>query len=83
MLVLADKAIFQQKAFHIDRNKSLFAETRLFWQNIWFRQSFGFSKWSVSVFSVSVKNLFRSDTTAYGITPLLVLGVGGPRENDR
>ena len=44
------------------------AEIRLFRQNILFWPNFGFLKWLVSVFGVSVKNLFRSNTSGLALT---------------
>ena len=58
----ADTVVFRPKVLHFGRNKSISAEITLFRQNIWFRPNFGFSIRPLSVFGVSVKNLFRSDT---------------------
>ena len=60
--ILTETRLFRQKQYSFGRNNTLSAETTLFRQNIRIRPNFGFSKWSVSVFGVSVKNLFRSDT---------------------
>ena len=62
-LVSADTEVFWPKSLHFGRNKIISAEIRIFRQNIRFRPNFGFSEWPVSVFGVSVKNLFRSDTS--------------------
>ena len=50
-------SLFWQKQDSFGRHKTLSAETRFFRQNIWFRPNFGYSIWSVSE-----KNLFRTNT---------------------
>ena len=63
MFVLAEIMMFLPKRVYFGRNRTVLAETRLFRPNIRFRPNFGFCEWPVSVFGVSVKNLFRSDTS--------------------
>ena len=63
MVISAEIMMFLPKVGYFGRNKTVSAETRLFRPNIRFRPNFGFCEWPVSVFGVSVKNLFRSDTT--------------------
>ena len=62
MVISAEIMMFLPKVVYFGRNKTVSAETRLFLPNIRFRPNFGFCEWPVSVFGVSAKNLFRSDT---------------------
>ena len=64
MVISAERMMFLPKVGYFGRNKTVSAETRLFQPNIRFRPNFGFSELPVSVFGVSVKNLFRSNTRA-------------------
>ena len=63
MFVLAEIMMFLPKVVYFGRNRTVLAETRLFRPNIRFRPNFGFCEWPVSVFGVSAKNLFRSNTS--------------------
>ena len=69
MVILAEIMMFLPKVVYFGRNKTVSAETRLFRPNIRFRPNFVFCEWPVSVFGVSAKNLFRSNTrTASSVT---------------
>ena len=60
---LAEEVMFLPKIVYFGRNKTISAETRKFWPNIRFWPKFSFCEWPISVFGVSAKNLFWSNTT--------------------
>ena len=82
MTISAETCSFLQKQLYFGRNRSVSAEIRLFRQNILFRPNFGFLKWPVSVFGVSVKNLFRSNTTVRTIFGLQKAHEKAPKEEE-
>ena len=63
MVISAEIVKFLPEVVYFGRNKTISAETIYFRPNILFQPNFGFCEWLVSVFGVSAKNLFRSNTT--------------------
>ena len=63
MVILAEIVMFLPKVVYFGRNKTISAEIRQIWPNIRFRPNFGFCEGPVSVFGVSAKNMFRSNTS--------------------
>ena len=63
MVILAETLMFLPKVVYFGRNKTISAEIRQFQPNIQFWPNFGFCEGPVSVFGVSAKNLFRSNTS--------------------
>ena len=74
MVILAETLMFLPKVVYFGRNRTVLAETRLFRPNIRFRPNFGFCEWPVSVFGVSAKNLFRSNTITKNFWPRVSSG---------
>ena len=63
MVISAEIVMFLRKVVYFGRNKTISAEIRQIRPNIRFRPNFGFCEGPVSVFGVSAKNLFRSNTS--------------------
>ena len=74
MVILAEIVMFLPKVVYFGRNKTISAEIRQFQPNIRFWPNFGFCEGPVSVFGVSAKNLFRSNTITKNFWPRVSSG---------